>query len=133
MTIDKLSEYERCINCEHYDPTPFPEYEGKLALCRGDSYMYKVGCFTLASRECFTRRTPRAVELGGLTMESLAEALTREIERVQEIIRIYETTPNGQYAAAGMKQDVARAHRAMMEGDVAGMVEVYEALKEWEA
>lgn len=48
-----LSKCKKCIECKYYDPSPFPEYNGKLALCRGSSYQYKIGCFTLADRECF--------------------------------------------------------------------------------
>ena len=49
-------EYEKCINCKYYVPSPFPEYNGKLAICRGSSYSYKVGWKSLASRVCFEKR-----------------------------------------------------------------------------
>lgn len=65
---------------------------------------------------------------------SLAAALPMEIERVQEVIREYESLPGGtgMIGATLMKQDVAKAHRAMMEGDLPGMIVIYKSLKEWE-
>lgn len=65
-------------------------------------------------------------------MDTLADALPREIERVQEIIREYETTPNGHIAASFMKQDIKKAHDAMMSGDLPGMLAAYESLKGYE-
>lgn len=65
-------------------------------------------------------------------MDTLADALPREIERVQEIIKVYETIPEGAIAAAMMKQDIKRAHEAMMSGDLAGMISAHQALKEYE-
>lgn len=63
--------------------------------------------------------------------ETLGEALPREIERVQEIIREYELVPGGQIAAYLMKQDIKRAHDSMISGDLAGMISAYESLKEY--
>lgn len=65
-------------------------------------------------------------------MSSLGEALPREIERVQELIRQYESVPMGHIAAAMMKADVKRAHEAMISGDITGMIAVYEELKGYE-
>jgi hypothetical protein len=65
-------------------------------------------------------------------MDTLADALPREIERVQEIIKVYEETPAGHLAAAMMRADIKRAHEAMMSGDLAGMISAYQALKEYE-
>lgn len=65
--------------------------------------------------------------------DSLAEALPREIERVQELIPIYESVPMGNIAAAMMRHSIKVAHKAMMEGDVAAMVGAYEDLKGYEA
>lgn len=57
MSSFYADKHERCRNCMHYDPSPFPEYNGKLALCRGESWLYKVGINTIAG-ECFKRRHP---------------------------------------------------------------------------
>jgi hypothetical protein len=65
-------------------------------------------------------------------MSSLGEALPQEIERVQDIIREYENTPNGHFAAAFMRQDIKKAHEAMISGDIVGMLAAYQALKEYE-
>lgn len=65
-------------------------------------------------------------------MDTLADALPREIERVQGIIREYETIPNGHLAAAFMKLDIKKAHDAMMSGDLPGMLAAHEALKGYE-
>lgn len=65
--------------------------------------------------------------------DSLAEALPREIERVHELILIYESVPMGHIAASMMRQSIKGAHKAMMEGDVAAMVGAYEDLKGYEA
>lgn len=64
-------------------------------------------------------------------METLGDALPKEIERVQEIIKEYESVPGGQFAAAFMKKDIQTAMAAMTEGDVVKMMTIYNELKEW--
>lgn len=53
---DKIA---RCRECAFYDPTPFPEYEGKLAKCSNPERDFigsgKIGCYTFASRLCFKK------------------------------------------------------------------------------
>jgi hypothetical protein len=66
-------------------------------------------------------------------MESIGEALPKEIARVQEIVAIYKTIPMGHIAAALMQHDINMAHKAMIEGDLPGMIAAYKSLKEWEA
>ena len=61
--------------------------------------------------------------------ESLAEALPREIERVQDLIVIYMSVPMGYFAASLMKESIRQAHKAMTEGDVVGMLHAHEDLK----
>ena len=57
---EKTVFLERCINCKHYDPSPFPEYNGHLAVCRSDHPAEhgagKIGRFTLAHSTCFERK-----------------------------------------------------------------------------
>lgn len=65
-------------------------------------------------------------------MSSLGEALPKEIERVQELIKDYESVPMGHIAATLMKQDIKKAHDAMMSGDLPGMLAAYEELKGYE-
>jgi hypothetical protein len=67
-----------------------------------------------------------------MKMSSLGEALPREIERVQELIKDYEGVPMAHIAAGMMKQDIKRAHEAMISGDIVGMLAAYEALKGYE-
>ena len=62
-------------------------------------------------------------------MKTLGDALPYEIERVQEIIKLYEEVPMGHIAAAIMKQDIQRAHKAMMEEDLVEMIAVYKDLQ----
>jgi len=65
------------------------------------------------------------------TVETLGDALQREIERVQEIRTEYLTLPNGvgMPAAAMMQASINAATRAMLEGDVIAMLRSYEDLK----
>lgn len=63
--------------------------------------------------------------------ESLGEALPKEIERVQELIALYESIPGGQFAANMMRQDIRIANRAMIEGDIKTMISIYKDLKTW--
>jgi len=65
-------------------------------------------------------------------METLGEALPKEIERVQDLVALYMEAPFGRIAAALMKADIARAHKAIMEGDLVGMIEAYKTLKEYD-
>ena len=64
-------------------------------------------------------------------METLGEALPKEIERVQEIIKLYESIPNGHFAASLMRADIQNAQQAMMEGNLPLMLAIYQDLKEW--
>lgn len=62
--------------------------------------------------------------------ESLAEALPREIARVQELMPAYvEIGSAGIFALTMMRHSIAVAHKAMMEGDVVGMIRAYDDLK----
>lgn len=63
---------------------------------------------------------------------TLGEALPLEIARVQEMIPEYEAAPMGFIAAGLMKSDIAKAHKAMMEGDLPTMIEAYKDLKEYD-
>lgn len=53
--FSERSKLPKCIDvCKHYDPSPYPEHEGKLAICRNPhSCEYLIGCNTLADRNCF--------------------------------------------------------------------------------
>lgn len=62
-------------------------------------------------------------------LSTLGEALPKEIERVQELIKLYESVPNGQFAATMMRMDIHAAHKAMIEGDLPGMITAFNDLK----
>lgn len=64
-------------------------------------------------------------------METLADALPKEIERVSEMIAEYEAAPMGFIAAGLMRADIQRAHKAMMENDIIEMISAYNDLKEY--
>lgn len=63
--------------------------------------------------------------------ESLGEALPKEIERVQEIIKIYEEHPAGIITASFMRAEIKVAMEAMIKGDIVQMIQSYIGLKEW--
>ena len=55
-------------------------------------------------------------------MESLAEALPREQQRVRELLPLYDAIPEGRFAAAMMRESLARAERAAVSGDIVAMI-----------
>jgi hypothetical protein len=66
-------------------------------------------------------------------MDSLGEALPREMARVRDVVMpIYrEIGPGGAIALSFMRRDLDLAARALAEGDVAAMIVVYQSLKEY--
>ena len=63
--------------------------------------------------------------------ESLGEALPKELARARRIQGYArEIGPAGMFMVAMIEQDIQRAERAMMEGDLAGMIAAYQVLKE---
>jgi hypothetical protein len=65
--------------------------------------------------------------------DRLAEALPREIERVQELLPLYDAIPTGIFASTMMRNSIKAAHAAMMDGDVVSMLRCYEDLKGYSA
>lgn len=65
--------------------------------------------------------------------DTLGDALPREIARVRdEVLPAYlEIGPPGAIAAGMMRADLDAASKAMTEGDLPGMIRVYESLKGW--
>ena len=55
----RLKKMTKCAECDFYDPSAFPEYRGKLAVCRNPKHADigcgKIGCYTVADRSCFGR------------------------------------------------------------------------------
>lgn len=62
-------------------------------------------------------------------METLAEALPKEQQRVRELLPIYDAIPAGLFAATMMRQSLMRAEKAASSGDVAAMLAAYDDLK----
>lgn len=64
-------------------------------------------------------------------IDPLGDALPREIARVRDkVLPAYlEIGPAGAFAASLMRADLDRASKAMIEGDIVAMVQVYESLK----
>ena len=66
-------------------------------------------------------------------MTTLAEDLPREQQRVRELLPLYDAIPTGIFAAALMRQSLARAERAAAAGDIAAMIAAYKELKDYKA
>jgi len=62
-------------------------------------------------------------------VDTLGDALPREIARVTKLIELYATIPTGVFAIAMMRQSLAHASKAMIEGDLVEMIRAYEDLK----
>jgi len=54
--------------------------------------------------------------------ENLIEGLNREIERNEELVKVYDTIPTGAFGAMMIRNDIARAKRALETGDTVGMI-----------
>lgn len=65
---------------------------------------------------------------------TLGDELPRQIARVRDVVipAYLECGPGGAFAVAGMRADLDRASKAMVEGDVVEMLRVCEALKGWQ-
>lgn len=64
-------------------------------------------------------------------METLADSLPKEIARNMKLIEQYnEIGPVGNFAKGMIQLDIARANKAIMEGDTVEMIKIYEILKE---
>lgn len=63
-------------------------------------------------------------------METLGTALPKEMSRVRDEVLPYylEVGPPGIFAATMMRNDLDRATKALAEGDLPAMIEVYESL-----
>lgn len=64
-------------------------------------------------------------------IETLGDALPKEIARAQEILAEYIAIgPSGAFGAAMIRANIATATKAMAEDDFVGMIQAYNALKE---
>lgn len=67
-------------------------------------------------------------------VNTLGDELPKQMARVRdELIPAYLACgPGGMFAVAGMRADLDRAAKAMIEGDVVEMLHVCESLKGWQ-
>lgn len=67
--------------------------------------------------------------------KSLGTELPKEMARVRDVVMpsYIEIGPPGLFALTMMRADLDAAARAMMEGDVVGMLRAYESLKGYHA
>lgn len=65
------------------------------------------------------------------TVETLGEALPREIARNQNLLIAYaEIGPAGNFGASMIRADIVLAVKALAEGDLTQMISSYNALKD---
>lgn len=66
------------------------------------------------------------------TIETLGDALPKEISRVRSLIEQYRSIgPSGQFGIVLMSRDIAEAENATANGDTVAMLRVYQRLKSW--
>lgn len=64
-------------------------------------------------------------------MSNLAEALSQELKRNQELLEIYISLgPVGVFGAAFIRQDIADTQKSMASSDIVKMLQAYQKLKE---
>jgi hypothetical protein len=64
------------------------------------------------------------------TIETLGDALPRELARVRRILPYYLEVPHGHIAAHFIKQDIAFAETAIANNDIVQMLQAYQRLKD---
>lgn len=64
--------------------------------------------------------------------KSVGEALPEEIERCQELLKVYDAIPAGAFGAAIIRGKIKQAVEASASGDVVQIIRAYNALKECE-
>lgn len=67
------------------------------------------------------------------SIDTLGDALPREMTRVRKLIPLYQSVPMGFLAAGMMERSLDEAQRALAEGDVVAMIRCHEDLKGYEA
>ncbi len=67
-------------------------------------------------------------------MENLTEGLQRQMNRVREIVKVYESLPKnaGMFAATMMKQSIVNSENAISIGDTIEMIACYKDLEGYE-
>jgi hypothetical protein len=62
---------------------------------------------------------------------NIIEGIQEQNNRVRELIKLYLSVPNGQFAAAMMKAAIQEGEAAIASGDVVRMVAAYKELEEF--
>jgi hypothetical protein len=62
--------------------------------------------------------------------ENLAEALTKEIERNRELLKLYQEIPTGAFGATMINADIKAGIEALASGDVVAIARAYEKMKD---
>jgi hypothetical protein len=67
-------------------------------------------------------------------MSTLGDELPKQMARVRDVLipAYLACGPGGAFAVAGMRSDLDRAAKAMIEGDIVEMVRVCQSLKGWQ-
>lgn len=65
-------------------------------------------------------------------MANLMEGLLKELDRVKEIKKQYDSIPEGIFGAAMIKLAIVRAEKSIIEGDVVAMITSCRELQEIE-
>lgn len=65
------------------------------------------------------------------SIDTLGDALPRELKRCRELVAKYDKLPGGvgAFGAHMIRRDIAAGERALLSGDVVAMLRAYEALK----
>jgi hypothetical protein len=62
---------------------------------------------------------------------NIIEGILGQNNRVRKLIQIYNSVPNGQFAAAMMKAAIAEGDAAIASGDTVRMISAYKTLEEF--
>ena len=62
-------------------------------------------------------------------MANLIEGLNAELSRNREILKIYESIPEGRFGAVMIKQTIKMAEKAIAENDIVAMVRACKELQ----
>ena len=62
-------------------------------------------------------------------VKNLQQGLISELNRVREVLAVYEKIPTGAFGAAMIKMSISNAEAAMGDGDAIAMLKAYEDLK----
>ena len=61
---------------------------------------------------------------------NIIEGIYEQLKRCREVLKWYESVPEGRFGAAMIKKTIAEAESAISHGDTVEMIRQYQALKE---